>query len=193
MSLIAHLAHIGVVQFGQFATPKGSFVPFRLDWRLLPSYPPLLAALTAELLPLAKQASMSHLLPMPAALPLGTALSLQAEMPLVFVAPDDPEHVEGAYDYNVPTLLLTDNLTDGAAESALIRRVRRHGLHVEAVLAVLDWQIGALLPEGVTLCAWQPLEAFITASAAVNGTPAIHAAAQAWIAEQHRAALARED
>ncbi len=193
MSLIERLAHIGVVQFGQFATASGSFAPFRLDWRLLPSYPSLLAALSAELLPLAKQAGMSHLLPMPAALPLGTALSLQAEMPLVFVSPNEPEHVEGAYDYNVPTLLLTDNLTDGAAESALIRRVRRHGLHVEAVLAVLDWQIGALLPEGVAVWAWQHLQAFMAAAAAVHGTPAIQAATQAWIAEQRRAALARED
>lgn len=193
MSLIERLAHIGIVQFGQFATANGSFAPFRLDWRLLPSYPLLLADLSTELLPLVKQAGMSHLLPMPAVLPLGTALSLRAETPLVFVSPDDPEHIEGAYDYNVPTLLLTDNLTDGAAESALIRRVRRHGLHVEAVLAVLDWQIGALLPEGVTLCAWQRLQAFMAAAAAVNGTSAIHTAAQAWIAEQRRAALTRED
>ena len=44
--------------------------------------------------------------------PLGTAVCLLNNMPLVVPASPDAAVIDGAYDVNVPTLLLTDVLAE---------------------------------------------------------------------------------
>lgn len=132
------LVRIGAIQFGQFETEPGVFAPLAIRLSLLPSYPAILRVLSAEIAPLVSIGGLTHLLAMPAAVPLGVAVSLAAEMPLVYPSITGGHTVEGAYDYNVPTALLTDLLTDGAAERSLITRVRPLGLDVKVVVAVLD-------------------------------------------------------
>jgi orotate phosphoribosyltransferase len=147
-ALAAALVEIGAIQFGQFAQPgaPGHFAPVAFNLRYLPSYPHILSSLAAALAPLVRTMPTTHLLAMPAALPLATALSLQAALPLVYAAPDDADAIEGAYDYNVPTALLTDVLDDGAAERVMIGRARRHGLEVAALLSVIDLGTARGLP-----------------------------------------------
>lgn len=135
-SLLAKIIEIGALQFGQFETQPGDFAPFALFLELLPSYPQVLRHLAEALTPLVQIDKISRILPMPACVPLGTAVSLAAELPLVYPSGTVPQHIEGAYDYHVPTLLLTDVFTDGAAQEALIRQARRDGLHVESLVAV---------------------------------------------------------
>lgn len=179
MTLEQQLADIGALQFGQFMVGDES-QPFALHLRLIPSYPLLLASIAAELAPLAVNSRMSHLLPMPAATPLGTAISLQTQQPLVYVSPDENEHIEGAYDYSVPTLLVCDVIGDGAAETALIRQARRHGLHVEAALTLINLDIGAELP--VPLTVWRTLPQWIAALGDGAGTARLREATLNWIA-----------
>ncbi len=150
-SLIHALTRIGAIQFGQFETRPGVFAPVAIRLALLPSYPAILRDLAGEIAPLVKIAGLSHLLTKPAATPIGVAVSLAADLPLVYPAPGDPHTIEGAYDFNVPTVLLTDVLTDGATEQALIGRVKGLGLDVKAVVAVLDLglrpgAVGAAIP-----------------------------------------------
>ena len=133
------LLRIGAIQFGQFESAPGRFQPAHINLRLLPSYPATLRALADALAPLARatrQRGLTHLLAMPAATPIGVALALAADMPLAYPAPADLATLEGAFDYNVPTLLLTDVLTDGDAEMSMVQHARRQGLHVEGVLSV---------------------------------------------------------
>ncbi|GAB4547311.1 MAG: hypothetical protein OHK0023_08440 [Anaerolineae bacterium] len=181
MTLEQQLANIGALQFGWF-TLGGAAQPFALHLRLIPSYPALLAAVAAELAPLAKASRMSHLLPMPAATPLGTAISLQTQQPLVYVSPDEAEHIEGAYDYSVPTLLVCDAISNGGPETALIRQAQRHGLHVESALALIDLGIGAELP--VPLTVWRTLPQWIANLDDAAGTARLRAATLDWIASQ---------
>lgn len=135
-SLLAQIIEIGALQFGQFETQPGNFAPFTLFLELIPSYPKVLRHLSELLTPLVQFDGISHLLPMPACVPLGTAVSLATELPLVYPSGTVPQHIEGAYDYHVPTLLLTDIFIDGAAEGSLIQQARRDGLHVESLVAV---------------------------------------------------------
>ncbi|MCC7206471.1 MAG: hypothetical protein IT323_04150, partial [Anaerolineae bacterium] len=136
----AALLHLGAVQFGQFEVPSqpGVFEPVRIHLPLLASYPETLAALARALAPLARLDGTSHLLAMSDALPVAFALSLESGLPLVYAAGDDPDRLEGAFDYHVPTLLITGVLGQGDDETAMIRRVHRHGLDVEGLLAVYD-------------------------------------------------------
>ncbi len=138
MDVVQALAHIGAIQFGQFETEPGVFAPLAIHLGLLPSYPGTLRALAAEIAPLVRISGLTHLLTTPAAVALGVAVSLAAEVPLVYPSAVDGQTIEGAYDFNVPTVLLTDVLADGAMERDLIARVRPLGLDVKAVVAVLD-------------------------------------------------------
>jgi orotate phosphoribosyltransferase len=136
---------IGAVQFGVF--PGGQFGSVLLNLRLVPSYPAVLRNLAEQIrdqiktsiTPIAKEGGLTHLLTTPGATPLGVAVALAVDLALVYPSPDQPGEIEGSYDYNVPTLLLTDVLTDGTAERKLIDNARRHGLHVEHVVAVIRY------------------------------------------------------
>src|SRR5215475_11987325 len=99
--IIQALERIGAIQFGQFEQAPGTFAPMRIYLGLLPSYPAVLKALADEMVPLVKMEGTTHLLAMPDAVALGTAISLAARMPLVYPAAGDPEYIEGAYDFNV--------------------------------------------------------------------------------------------
>lgn len=138
MSIEQELLRIGAIQFGRFEGHPGIFQPLKINLRLLPSYPVALGMLADALAPLIRIDGLTHLLAMPAAVPLGVAVSLKTSMPLVYPAADDPQFIEGAFDYNVPTLLLTDVLNGGSAEHTMITRAHRQGLDVKAVIAVFD-------------------------------------------------------
>jgi orotate phosphoribosyltransferase len=183
-TLIHALLRIGAIQFGQFEAAPGCFQPAYINLRLLPSYPATLRALADALVPLARgagQRGLTHLLAMPAATPIGVALALAADVPLAYPAPADLATLEGAFDYNVPTLLLTDVLTDGGAEMSMIRHARQQGLHVEGVLSIFrlsDQPLSAdrLLREAESL--WGAADVLALAAAQ---TPYLGAAVGAWL------------
>ncbi|MCC7451219.1 MAG: hypothetical protein IT324_27660 [Anaerolineae bacterium] len=175
--LVASLAHIGAIQFGQFERQPGVFEPLALNLRLLPSYPAILRRLAAELAPLATITGLTHLLTTPAAVPLGVALSLATDMPMVYPAAGDSHTIEGAYDYYVPTVLLTDVLADGTAERALIKRVQGMGLEVKAVVAALDLGIDGRTVGDVPVIAWQRIPDLLPAVT----TPLMQTVVRDWL------------
>jgi orotate phosphoribosyltransferase len=149
-SLVSRLARIGGIQFGYFAVSpnlesgvgKNQFAPVAFHFPVLPSYPDLMLSLANELARLVEQHSkelkLTHILASPSVVPLATAVSLITHRPLVYPTVGTSQTIEGAYDFNVPTLLLTDVITDGQAELAIMKRVAGLGLDVKAVVAVLD-------------------------------------------------------
>jgi orotate phosphoribosyltransferase len=207
--LVRDLVRIGAIQFGQFESKdrSGEFAPVAIRLGLLPSYPSILRALAQELVPLAQIDRMTHLLAAPSAIPLGVAVSLAGDMPLVYPTSGNPDGIEGAYDYSVPTVLLIDVLTDGSAERALIKRVRSVGLEVRAVVAVIALAMADLTPgpspnygEGgqsgrfsslnemergsageVHLAVWHSLPELLPKIT----TPAIASAVRDWLAAKH--------
>lgn len=179
LDVVQALARIGVIQFGQFETEPGVFAPLAIRLGLLPSHPAILRALAAEVAPLVRIAGLTHLLTTPAAVPLGVAVSLATDMPLVYPSATDGQAVEGAYDFNVPTVLLTDLLTDGTTEREMIARVRPLGLDVKAVVAVLDQghqpdRVGAL-----PLVVWRHVANIVAAITTL--TPLMRAVALDWL------------
>lgn len=189
----AALVHIGAVQFGQFANPAqpGDFEPVRIHLPLLASYPDTLAALARALIPLARLDGASHLLAMPGALPVAFALSLESGLPLVYPATDNPDRFEGAFDYNVPTLLITDVLAQGRDEAAMIQHVHRHGLDVKGLLAVYDLGLSGIFrgPKKVFTARslWQPADVLRLAA---ECSTTLGAAVSAWLAELRSRATA---
>ena len=159
---------------------QGNSRPWRIRLGLLPPYPSILRALAQEIVPLVRVDGVTHLLAAPNAVPLGVAVSLAADMPLVYPTSGDPDGIEGAYDYSVPTVLLTDLLSDGSAERALIKRVKSVGLEVRAVVAVLA--LGTTFTDvEINLFIWHSLPDLLPKIT----TPAIASAVRDWLTAQN--------
>jgi orotate phosphoribosyltransferase len=184
--LVQALARIGAIQFGQFEAEPGIFDPVSIHLRLLPSYPSTLRALAEEIAPMVRIDGLTHLLPTPSALPVGVAISLTTDLPLVYPAAGDPQTIDGAYDFNVPTILLTDVLTDGAAESALIKRARPLGLDVKAIVAILSIDTTGLHSvDGLPIRVWRQLDQLLVEI--TPPTPSMRSAVHDWLKQKRRA------
>ncbi len=147
VALALRLAEAGLIQFGRFAQPDGSFWPVQVRLRWLPSYPVLLHEVATALAVLLDGLHAERLLSTPAAIPLGTALSLHTGLPMTYAlegAHDRPAAfaIEGAYDVGHPTLLLTDVLATADQAERLIALGGHTGLEVHTVLATFDLGIG---------------------------------------------------
>jgi len=166
LDVFSELLRIGAVQYGQFEVrgKAGEFAPFSINLRLLPSYFAVMAGLADELAPLLKVTGTTHLLTMPSVTPLGVLASQAADRMLVY--PLDGQ-IEGTYDFNEPTVLLTDVLTDGVSELAMIKQSRRDGLDIKALVAVIDigWPIPSLTVERR---AWMRFDDLLNTSQAVG-------------------------
>lgn len=146
--LAVALARSGLIQFGQFERPDGSAWPVAVNLRMLPSYPALLRDVAAALEAQVDVTQGERLLAAPGASPLGVALSLRTDYPLVYAVGAEQEHTaafvfEGAYDVGHPTVLLVDVLVDAAQARTLAQVAARVGLEITQVIAVLDMGLGA--------------------------------------------------
>jgi orotate phosphoribosyltransferase len=147
-SLTRALARAGLVQFGRFARSSGETWPVMVNLLWLPSYPALLRDVAAALHPLLHGIEADRLLTTADALPIGVALSLRADLPLVYPYGEVRDYtaafaIEGAYDVGHPTLLLSDALIDAPQANAITALARKVGLDVHSVLAVVDLGLGA--------------------------------------------------
>jgi orotate phosphoribosyltransferase len=146
--LTLKLARAGLVQFGRFERPNGDIWPVMVNLLWLPSYPALLGDVAAALAPLLDGIAADRLLTTVEALPIGVALSLRADMPLVYPYGEVRDYtaafaIEGAYDVGHPTLLLSDVLIDARQANQITALARKVGLEVRGVLAVVDLGLGA--------------------------------------------------
>jgi orotate phosphoribosyltransferase len=148
MDLTLALSDAGLIQFGRFFQPDGSVWPLALHLRWLPSYPALLRDVAAALEPLLDGLDADRVLTTVDATPIGVALCLRADVPLVYPYGEVRDTtaafaIEGAYDVGHPTLLLSDVLIDAAQANSITALARRVGLNIHAVIAVIDLGFGA--------------------------------------------------
>jgi len=177
-STLAQFIHIGVIQFGQFAVVDrpGVFAPIAFNLGLLASYPSILRAAAVAIAPLTQIDGLTHLLATSTVIPLGTAISQVTGLPLLYPSALDPDFIEGAYDYDVPTVLLTGVLTDGFAERALIRRTKSAGLDVKAIVTVFDLYNNVDV-DGVALLRWRSIRNILPAIT----TPSLRETVERWV------------
>jgi uridine monophosphate synthetase len=147
-ALVLELVDLGAVRFGNFTLASGIQSPIYIDLRLLVSRPKLLAraaeAYAARLagVPCDRIAGVPY-----AALPIGTAVAIAADKPLIYPRKEVKEHglgklIEGAWAAGDRVAIIEDLITSGGSTIATAETLRAAGLTVEHALVLIDREQG---------------------------------------------------
>ena len=134
--MIDNFLKAGLLQFGVFGKQE---TPFKLNFQLLPSYPHILQEIAQKTLPVVQ--GMDRLLCEASAVPLGVAISLASNIPLVYSLGTDQAGVYdliGAYDVGHPAALILHQWDD-AKHPALIEKAARVGLEIKHIVTLFDF------------------------------------------------------
>ncbi len=158
-ALITGLADLGAVKFGNFTLASGMQSPIYIDLRLLVSQPKLLAQAAEAYAALLAGLPCERIAGVPyAALPIGTAVALAADKPLIYPRKEAKAHglgkdIEGAWQPGERVIVIEDLITKGGSTLQTVERLRAVGLQVEHVIVLIDREQGGvanLAAAGVT-------------------------------------------
>jgi len=158
VQLILALADIGCVRFGDFTLRSGQRSPIYIDLRLLVSHPTVLRQVAQAYVQLLQKdwdldighwdLKFDRLAAIPyAALPIGTAVSLESGCPLIYPRKEvkgygTRQAVEGEFRRGERVVVLDDLITTGASKLEAIAPLEELGLQVEDVVVLIDREQG---------------------------------------------------
>jgi uridine monophosphate synthetase len=149
-SLVLGLHDIGAVQFGQFRLKSGDISPVYLDLRLLVSQPATLRRAARSMQALVAALTFDRIAAIPlAGLPIGVALSLSMEAPLIYPRLQEKAHgtgrfIEGLYEAGETALVVDDVISRGDSKLESLQLLEAAGLKVTDMIVVVDRQMGGV-------------------------------------------------
>jgi len=147
-SLSTRLFEAGCIQFGTFTLKSGLTSPIYLDLRLLVSHPPLLREVARAMASTARELMFERIAAVPyAGLPIGVALALEMNWPLIYPRREVKEHgtrraIEGYFQPGETALVVDDLITRGDSKLEAIAPLEAAGLTVRDVLVLIDREQG---------------------------------------------------
>lgn len=147
-SLADGLLDLGCVRFGEFTLKSGQTSPIYLDLRRLVARPHLLAEAAVAYVDLLRPLSFDLLAALPyAALPIGTAVSLHGNWPLIYPRKEAKAYgtkavIEGLYRPGQRAVVLDDLITTGGSKLEGIAKLTAAGLTVTDIVVLIDRQSG---------------------------------------------------
>jgi orotate phosphoribosyltransferase len=146
--LALRLTDAGCVQFGQFTLKSGLGSPIYVDLRLLVGDPGLLRDAARAMADLARELAFDRIAAIPyAGIPIGVALALEMERPLIYPRREVKEHgtrraIEGPFRIGDVALVVDDLITRGDSKLEAIAPLEEAGLSVHDVVVLIDREQG---------------------------------------------------
>ncbi len=144
------LHEIGAIRLGQFRLHSGRTSPIYLDLRMLVSHPEALRLATAVYTTILANLEYDRLAAAPmAGLPLGTALCLALDKPLIYPRKTAKSYgtgkgIEGAYQIGETAVIIDDLITSGDSILQAIAALKAGGLQVNDAVVLIDRQQGGM-------------------------------------------------
>lgn len=148
-TLANDLLESGCVRFGKFTLKSGKVSPIYLDLRRLVSYPRILQRVAKEYAVMLKELQFDRIAGLPyAALPIGTAISLEMNRPLIYPRREVKEYgtkaaIEGDYNAGEMVVVIDDLATTGDTKIESIQKLEAAGLKVKDIVVLIDREQGA--------------------------------------------------
>ena len=147
-TLVLTLHDIGAVQFGRFRLHSGRESRIYIDLRLLVSFPTALRQATAVYAGVLARLDYDLLAATPlAGLPIGTALCLELDRPLIYPRKTAKSYgtgknIEGRWSIGQTVVVIDDLITSGDSVLETIASVKAAGLHVHDAVVLIDREQG---------------------------------------------------
>ena len=147
-ALALTLYEIGAIKLGRFRLHSGRISPIYIDLRLLVTFPQTLRQVAAAYRPLLDDLSFDLLAAYPyAALPIGVAISLQMDLPLIYPRKTAKSYgtgrqVEGRWEVGQTAVVAEDLITSGDSILHAVATLKAEGLHVRDAVVLIDREQG---------------------------------------------------
>ena len=147
-SLVLTLFDIKAVRFGRFELHSGKISPIYIDLRLLASYPDALRQSAAAYRHILQDQAFDLLAATPlAGLPIGTAISLDMNVPLIYPRQSAKSYgtgkqIEGRWKIGQTAIVIDDLITTGDSLLKGIAFLKAAGVRVESAVVLIDREQG---------------------------------------------------
>ena len=147
-SLVLTLFDMGAVRLGKFKLHSGQMSPIYLDLRLLVSYPEALRQATVVYRAILEKLTFDRLVGTPlAGLPIGTAVALDMNRPLIYPRRRAKSYgtgklIEGEWMEGETAVILDDLITSGDSILQTAHTLEEAGLTISDAVVLIDRQQG---------------------------------------------------